>query len=63
VREAVDALPSPQKTVLLLVYHEGLKYREAAATLGLPVGTVKSRLHAAIRSLTRSWQLQQMPAG
>lgn len=62
VRAAVDALPSPQKTVLLLVYHEGLKYREAAATLGLPVGTVKSRLHAAIRSLTRSWQLQQTPA-
>jgi RNA polymerase sigma-70 factor (ECF subfamily) len=63
VREAVDALPSPQKTVLLLVYHEGLKYREAADTLGLPVGTVKSRLHAAIRSLTRSWQVQRTPAG
>jgi RNA polymerase sigma-70 factor (ECF subfamily) len=61
VRAAVDALPSPQKTVLLLVYHEGLKYREAADTLGLPVGTVKSRLHAAIRSLTRSWQLQRKP--
>jgi RNA polymerase sigma-70 factor (ECF subfamily) len=62
VREAVDALPSPQKAVLLLVYHEGLKYREAADTLGLPVGTVKSRLHAAIRSLTRSWQKRLTPA-
>jgi RNA polymerase sigma-70 factor, ECF subfamily len=63
VREAVNALPSPQKAVLLLVYHEGLKYREAADTLGLPVGTVKSRLHAAIRSLTRSWQDRLTPAG
>ncbi len=63
VRAAVDALPAPQKAVLLLVYHQGLKYREAADSLGLPVGTVKSRLHAAIRSLTRSWQLQQTPAG
>ncbi len=63
VREAVDALPSPQKAVLLLVYHEGLKYCEAADTLGLPVGTVKSRLHAAIRSLTRSWQDRLTPAG
>jgi len=63
VRAAVDALPSPQKTVLLLVYYEGLKYREAAVSLGLPVGTVKSRLHAAIRSLTRSWQLQEKAGG
>lgn len=61
VRAAVDALPTQQKTVLLLVYHQGLKYREAADSLGLPVGTVKSRLHAAIRSLTRSWKLQQKP--
>ena len=63
VREAVEALPTPQKAVLLLVYHQGLKYREAADTLGLPVGTVKSRLHAAIRSLTRSWQDRLTPAG
>lgn len=63
VRAAVDALPAPQKAVLLLVYHQGLAYREAADTLGLPVGTVKSRLHAAIRSLTRSWKVQQTPPG
>lgn len=63
VRAAVDALPAPQKTVLMLVYHQGLKYREAAEVLGLPVGTVKSRLSGAIRRLSRSWQLRQMPAG
>jgi RNA polymerase sigma-70 factor (ECF subfamily) len=62
VRAAVDALPAPQKAVLLLVYHQGLKYREAADAIGLPVGTVKSRLHAAIRSLTRSWQHRPTPA-
>ena len=63
VRAAVDALPAAQKTVLMLVYHQGLKYRQAADTLGLPVGTVKSRLHGAIRRLTRSLELQQMAAG
>ena len=63
VRAAVDALPVPQKTVLMLVYHQGLKYRQAADALGLPVGTVKSRLHAAIRRLTQSLALRQMPVG
>lgn len=62
VRVAVDAMPAPQKTVVMLVYHQGLKYRQAADALGLPVGTVKSRLHAAIRRLALSWQRRQMLA-
>jgi RNA polymerase sigma-70 factor (ECF subfamily) len=61
VRTAVEALPAPQKAVLMLVYHHGLKYREAANVLGLPVGTVKSRLNGAIRRLTQSWQRRQTP--
>ena len=32
----------------MLVYFQGLKYREAAQVLSLPVGTVKSRLHTAV---------------
>ncbi|NCY02251.1 MAG: sigma-70 family RNA polymerase sigma factor [Planctomycetia bacterium] len=56
LRTAVDTLPAAQKAVLTLVYHGGLRYREVATALGVPVGTVKSRLHAAIRRLTRSWQ-------
>jgi len=54
VRTAVDRLPDPLRRVLLLVYYQGLKYREAAEVLGIPVGTVKSRLHAAIRKLEQS---------
>ena len=56
VRSAVDALPETLRGALLLVYHQGLKYREAADVLGIPVGTVKSRLNAALVKLNESWQ-------
>ena len=51
-RRAVDALPGLCREVVMLVYFQGLKYREAAEILGVPVGTVKSRLHAAVEKLT-----------
>ncbi len=54
VRRAVDKLPESLREVLLLVYYQGLKYREAADVLSIPVGTVKSRLHAAIRRLNQA---------
>jgi RNA polymerase sigma-70 factor (ECF subfamily) len=56
VRSAVEELPDPLKSALVLVYHQGMKYREAADVLGIPVGTVKSRLHAALLKLNESWQ-------
>jgi RNA polymerase sigma-70 factor (ECF subfamily) len=56
VRSAVDDLPDSLKGTVLLVYHQGMKYREAADVLGIPVGTVKSRLHAALLKLNESWQ-------
>ncbi len=55
VRSAVDYLPEPLKGALMLVYYQGMKYREAADVLGIPVGTVKSRLHAALLKLNESW--------
>ncbi len=51
VRRAIRELPESLREVLLLVYYQGLKYREAAEVLSIPVGTVKSRLHAAVRKL------------
>ncbi|MGH7162287.1 MAG: RNA polymerase sigma factor [Planctomycetota bacterium] len=47
VRRAVAALPPEQRIVLVLREYEGLRYREIAAIVGIPLGTVESRLHAA----------------
>lgn len=55
IRDAVQELPESLKTVVVLVYYQGLKYREAADILGIPVGTIKSRLHTAIQKLTDAW--------
>lgn len=54
LRRAVDALPEQTRQVVMLVYFQGLKYREAADILEIPVGTVKSRLHAAIEKLSET---------
>ena len=51
IRRAVDDLPTQTRQVVMLVYFQGMKYREAADALDIPVGTVKSRLHAAIHKL------------
>ncbi|MGH6933207.1 MAG: RNA polymerase sigma factor [Dongiaceae bacterium] len=42
---AVDALPNEQREALLLVGLEEFSYAEAARILGVPIGTVMSRLH------------------
>jgi len=55
VRAAVDRLPEFLRQVLLLAYYQGLKYREIAEALDIPVGTVKSRLHAALVKLQEAW--------
>jgi RNA polymerase sigma-70 factor, ECF subfamily len=48
---AVQRLPETQRVVMLLVAVEGLSYREAADTLGVPIGTVMSRLSRARRTI------------
>lgn len=52
LRQAVHRLPEGLRQAVLLVYYQGLRYREAAEVLGVPVGTIKSRLHAAIQRLS-----------
>ena len=53
VRQALDALPADLRALIALHYTAGLSLRETAAALDLPVGTVKSRLHAALNLLRR----------
>ena len=51
LHQAVSALPSDRRLLLLLCYHQDLTLVQAADILGLPLGTVKSRLHAALEEL------------
>jgi RNA polymerase sigma-70 factor (ECF subfamily) len=44
VRRAVERLPPDQRTALLLVTVDGLSYKETAEIVGVPVGTIMSRL-------------------
>jgi RNA polymerase sigma-70 factor (ECF subfamily) len=61
IHDAVDRLPEGLRRVLILAYFQGLKYREVADVLGIPLGTVKSRLHAALEMLTAAWKAASPP--
>lgn len=54
VIEAIDALPEDFREVLILSDIEQLTYAEIAAAVGVPIGTVKSRLFRARQQLQRS---------
>jgi RNA polymerase sigma-70 factor (ECF subfamily) len=51
LRGALDALPFDQRTAIVLREVDGLSYEEIAYTLGVALGTVKSRLTRARTSL------------
>ncbi|UYN98589.1 MAG: sigma-70 family RNA polymerase sigma factor [Devosia sp.] len=55
VRQAFDRLPDEQREAMHLVAIEGLSYEEAAAILGVPAGTVMSRISRG-RETLRRWE-------
>ena len=54
---AVHSLPHNQQLVIELAYYQGLSQSEIATELGWPLGTVKTRLRAAMQALRREWAL------
>ena len=60
LRAAVGGLPVQLRMIVSLVFFKGLKYREAADALAIPVGTLKSRMHAALVELRTKWPELQM---
>ena len=51
VREALEVLPAEQREALTLAYFGGFTQREVASISGIPLGTVKSRMFTAVRTL------------
>ncbi len=56
VQEAMAQLPADKQEALRLVRVQGLKLEEAARLLGIPLGTLKSRLHHAHRLLVEHFE-------
>jgi RNA polymerase sigma-70 factor (ECF subfamily) len=56
IRDALGALPEEKREVFRLVHEMELSIRDTAGRLGIPEGTVKSRLHYAEKQFGRAWQ-------
>ncbi|MFY7896129.1 MAG: RNA polymerase sigma factor [Phycisphaerales bacterium] len=59
VQRAIDMLSPTLREILLLAYFSRLSYAQIADDLEIPLGTVKSRLHAAVASFAKAWQQVQ----
>lgn len=58
VTQALESLPDRDREILVLKEFEGLRYREIAELIGIPIGTVMSRLYAARRRLAAALEVE-----
>lgn len=63
VEAAVGELPAEQREVVALVLIDGLAYREACAVLGIPIGTLTSRLSRARAALAAKLEPERCDEG
>lgn len=56
VEQIIDGMPEHLREVLVLGYYHRFPYRDMAEILGIPLGTVKSRLHAAVAYFAREYR-------
>jgi RNA polymerase sigma-70 factor (ECF subfamily) len=60
VRQVISRMPAKLREILILAYFQKFSYAEIAGILGIPVGTVKSRLHTAVRRFAENWSASLM---
>jgi len=53
VRQTVELLPAKQRATLVLAYFQQLNYREVAEVLGCSIGTVKTQMYRALKTLAK----------
>lgn len=55
VQNAISRMPYRLRETLLLAYFQKMTYSQIAEVCGIPLGTVKSRLHAAVAAFAQHW--------
>jgi RNA polymerase sigma-70 factor (ECF subfamily) len=63
VQTLVSEMPENLRAVLVLAYFHEMPYKEIAQILDIPLGTVKSRIHAAVKHFARKWQAHAQGRG
>ena len=61
VQSVVMGMPDHLREILLLAYFQRFSYKQIAQILAIPLGTVKSRLHAAVASFGHLWSQRYEP--
>lgn len=56
VRRVIANMPENLREILILSYFNKFSYKQMADILSIPIGTVKSRLHAAINRFSKDWK-------
>ncbi|MFZ0665487.1 MAG: sigma-70 family RNA polymerase sigma factor [Acidimicrobiales bacterium] len=62
VRTALDTLPPEERLSIEMAYFKGMTYKEVAASLGAPEGTVKSRIRSGLMRLRKALSQQEVEA-
>ena len=60
VKRVIARMPARLREILILAYFQKFPYAEIAGILGIPVGTVKSRLHTAVGRFAEDWNAAMM---
>jgi RNA polymerase sigma-70 factor (ECF subfamily) len=56
VKRVIGKMPAKLREIILLAYFHKFSYAEISKILGIPVGTVKSRLHTAVGRFAEDWE-------
>lgn len=56
VQQALRELNEPTQQLIQMAIYQGMKYSDIGEVLGIPVGTVKSRVHTAMKRLQEIWK-------